>query len=41
MKNVSIGLIGLGKMGSNLGLNLKDKGWAVTGYNRSPQKVKF
>ncbi len=40
MKNVSIGLIGLGKMGGNLGLNLVDHGWNVVGYNRSPEKSK-
>lgn len=41
MKNISIGLIGLGKMGGNLGLNLMEKGWSVTGYNRSPDKSKL
>lgn len=41
MKNISIGLIGLGKMGGNLGLNLMEKGWSVIGYNRSPDKSKL
>lgn len=41
MKNISIGLIGIGKMGGNLGLNLMEKGWSVTGYNRSPDKSKL
>lgn len=34
------GLIGLGVMGRNLLLNMADHGFAVMGYNRSPQKVK-
>ena len=34
------GLIGLGVMGRNLLLNMADHGFAVIGYNRSPQKVK-
>ncbi|HTN06079.1 NADP-dependent phosphogluconate dehydrogenase [Agriterribacter sp.] len=33
------GLIGLGVMGRNLLLNMADHGFAVMGYNRSPQKV--
>lgn len=33
------GLIGLGVMGRNLLLNMADHGFAVIGYNRSPQKV--
>lgn len=33
------GLIGLGVMGRNLLLNMADHGFAVLGYNRSPQKV--
>lgn len=40
MEKKSIGLIGLGKMGGNLGLNLMDRGWNVIGYNRSPEKSK-
>ncbi|PIR43723.1 6-phosphogluconate dehydrogenase (decarboxylating) [candidate division WWE3 bacterium CG10_big_fil_rev_8_21_14_0_10_32_10] len=34
-----IGIIGLGKMGKGIALQLLDKGWEVVGYNRSPQKV--
>ncbi|MCW4019957.1 MAG: glucose-6-phosphate dehydrogenase [Candidatus Bathyarchaeota archaeon] len=30
-----IGVVGLGKMGSNLALNLIDKGWRVVGFNRT------
>jgi 6-phosphogluconate dehydrogenase len=33
------GLIGLGVMGRNFLLNMADHGFAVIGYNRSPQKV--
>lgn len=40
MNKITIGLIGLGKMGGNLGLNLIDKGWNVVGFNRSPEKSK-
>jgi len=35
-----IGIIGLGRMGSNMVLNLLDKKWKVTGYNRSQKKTK-
>jgi len=31
----SIGLIGLGVMGANLALNLSDKGYALSVYNRT------
>ncbi len=34
-----IGLIGLGKMGKGLALNLRDKGWEVIVYNRTLSKV--
>src|SRR5260221_4976967 len=34
-----IGLIGLGKMGGNLALNLKDKGWDVVVNNRTMAKT--
>jgi 6-phosphogluconate dehydrogenase len=34
-----IGLIGLGKMGGSLALQLMEKGWEVIGYNRSPEKT--
>jgi len=32
-----IGLVGLGKMGSNIALRLMEKGWQVTGYNANPE----
>ncbi len=35
-----IGFIGLGKMGTNMVLNLADKKWEVIVYNRSPKKTK-
>lgn len=34
-----IGLIGLGKMGYNLALNLRDRGHEVIAYNRSAEKI--
>jgi 6-phosphogluconate dehydrogenase len=34
-----IGIIGLGKMGSALALNLKEKGWNVIAYNRTVARV--
>lgn len=37
MMNKQIGIIGLGKMGGGIALNLKDKGWEVFGYNRTPE----
>src|SRR3989338_2664443 len=33
----TIGYIGLGKMGKNMVYNLKDHGWSVVAYNRSPE----
>ncbi|MGB4014742.1 MAG: NAD(P)-binding domain-containing protein, partial [Bacilli bacterium] len=38
--NMKIGLIGLGKMGLNLALNMKDKNHQVIVYNRSPEKTR-
>jgi 6-phosphogluconate dehydrogenase len=35
-----IGLVGLGKMGRNLALNLLDHGWRVTAYNRTASVTK-
>ena len=35
-----LGLVGLGKMGVGLALNLHDKGWQVHVYNRSPEKTR-
>jgi 6-phosphogluconate dehydrogenase len=37
---MEIGLIGLGKMGFNLALNMRDKGHKVVAYNRTLEKVK-
>ncbi|MFV9509952.1 phosphogluconate dehydrogenase (NAD(+)-dependent, decarboxylating) [Tepidibacillus sp. LV47] len=37
---MQIGLIGLGKMGYNIALNMRDHGHQVVAYNRSPEKVK-
>lgn len=37
---MKIGLIGLGKMGGNLALNMKDNGFDVVVYNRNSEKVK-
>ncbi len=34
-----IGLIGLAVMGENLVLNMESKGFQVSVFNRSPQKV--
>ncbi len=34
---LEIGVVGLGKMGGNIALQLIDKGWSVVGYNRSPE----
>ena len=35
-----IGVIGLGKMGSGIALQLAEKGWRVIGYNRSSERTK-
>ncbi|MDW7672363.1 MAG: decarboxylating 6-phosphogluconate dehydrogenase [Bacillota bacterium] len=37
---MNIGIIGLGKMGYQLALNMHEQGYDVIGYNRSPEKVK-
>jgi len=37
---MQIGLIGLGKMGYNIALNMRDHGHQVVAYNRSSEKVK-
>lgn len=34
-----IGIVGLGKMGSNIGKSLVEKGWDVVGYNRTREDV--
>jgi 6-phosphogluconate dehydrogenase len=36
----SVGIVGLGKMGAGLALNLVDHGWDVVGYNRSADKTR-
>ena len=35
----NIGIIGLGKMGSNIARSLLEKEWRVVGFNRSPEKT--
>ena len=35
-----LGIVGLGKMGSNLAFNLIDKGWRVVGFNRTYEVTK-
>lgn len=40
MKTKQVGIIGLGKMGTNLAQNLIEKGWEVVGFNRSPDPTK-
>lgn len=35
-----IGIVGLGKMGSNLSQQLIEKGWRVVGYNKTPEATK-
>ncbi|SFE57350.1 6-phosphogluconate dehydrogenase [Thermoanaerobacter thermohydrosulfuricus] len=37
---MKVGLIGLGRMGFNLALNMRDHGHEVVAYNRSPEKIK-
>lgn len=37
--NKEVGIIGLGKMGSGIALQLAEKGWKVIGYNRSREKT--
>jgi 6-phosphogluconate dehydrogenase len=38
-KSQEIGLIGLGKMGKNIGLNMMRNGYKIVVYNRSPEKT--
>eukprot|EP00164_Ancoracysta_twista_P008146 GFYU01011702.1.p1 GENE.GFYU01011702.1~~GFYU01011702.1.p1 ORF type:complete len:489 (-),score=180.32 GFYU01011702.1:111-1577(-) len=38
-KESIIGLVGLGVMGQNLALNIAEKGFKISVYNRSPEKV--
>lgn len=35
----TLGMIGLGTMGRNLLLNMADKGFAVTGYDKDPKMI--
>lgn len=37
---MNVGIIGLGKMGYNLALNMKEHGYKVIAFNRSTQKIK-
>jgi len=39
MQKSQIGLIGLGVMGQNLTLNMEDKGYSVSVYNRTASKT--
>lgn len=39
MEKAEIGLIGLGTMGSNLALNIAEKGHRIAVYNRTPEKT--
>ena len=39
MTGKEIGIIGLGKMGKNIALQMLRKGYSVTAYNRSPQPL--
>lgn len=38
---LEIGLIGLGKMGYNLALNMKEKGHTVVGYDKNQRGLKL
>ena len=40
MKKSDIGLIGLAVMGENLVMNMESKGFTVSVYNRTTEKVK-
>lgn len=40
MSKQQIGVVGLAVMGKNLALNMESKGFAVSVYNRSPEKTK-
>ncbi len=40
MQQADIGLIGLAVMGQNLALNIRDKGFFISVFNRSPDKTK-
>lgn len=38
-RQYTLGMIGLGVMGSNLVLNIRDHGFSVVGYDKDPEKV--
>ncbi len=38
-KGYKLGMVGLGVMGRNLVLNMADRGFAVSGYDKDPEKV--
>ena len=38
-KNYKLGMIGLGTMGRNLLLNMADKGFSVTGYDKDQKMI--
>ncbi|MEY3220915.1 MAG: hypothetical protein RIT27_2272 [Pseudomonadota bacterium] len=40
MQQLEIGLIGLAVMGQNLALNIRDKGFSIAVFNRSPEKTR-
>ena len=40
MSGKNIGIVGLGKMGKNICLQMLEKGYLVTAYNRSPEPLK-
>lgn len=40
LNKTDIGLIGLAVMGENLALNMADKGWRVSVYNRTFRGLK-
>lgn len=40
MNGNEIGIVGLGKMGKNIALNMMSKGYSVVAYNRSPDPLK-
>ena len=39
MQKSKVGLVGLGVMGQNLTLNMENKGYSVSVYNRTPSKI--
>ena len=41
LNKTDIGLIGLAVMGENLALNMADKGWRVSVYNRTEMCIRY